>query len=73
MKDFICDFLRAISLAGGFFGMILVMNSAIEKSLAFALMFFSMFLWFGVDCLKENIGKEAKADENKKSNSKYKE
>ena len=65
MKNFICDFLSTISMVGGLFGMILVMNGAIEKSLAFALMFFSMFLWFGVDCLKENIGKEDEAEGNK--------
>lgn len=51
MKKLIKDFLSTIAVLGGFFGMILVMNEAVAKPLAFALMFGSMFLWFFVDAL----------------------
>lgn len=58
MKDFICTSLRGISLVGGFFGAILVMNGAIEKVYAFMIMFGFMFLWFFVDWIEEHPGTE---------------
>lgn len=58
MKDFICTSLRGVSLVGGFFGAILVMNGAIEKVYAFATMFGFMFLWFFVDWVEEHTEAE---------------
>lgn len=62
MKKFICDFFRAISLAGSFFGAIFVMNGAIEKFYAFLIMFGFFFLYFFVDHLDDVTETEDRKD-----------
>lgn len=62
MKKFICDLLHTIAMLCGFFGTILVMNGAIEKPYAFAIMFGGLFLFLFVPFAEDAKPEEKNED-----------
>ena len=62
MKKFFYDLLYTISVLCVFFGSILVMNGAIEKPYAFAIVFCGLFLFSFVTSVKDAKPEEKNED-----------